>query len=70
MPSLEAGEGDCRDEKKCRFCEEDLPDWREGLPALPRANPVMVLTYGGQSYALPGEGTPKTLFQNTLLNLP
>jgi hypothetical protein len=43
-----------REEKKCRFCTCDLPDWREAFPPLPTADPVMLLKYNGRTYGLRG----------------
>lgn len=40
----------CREERSCRFCGNDYPDWREALlpagPPLPTVTPVMAVTIG------------------------
>jgi hypothetical protein len=50
-----------RDERTCRFCMKSLPDWREGMPRLPRADPIMVLNYGGETYAIRGDSSEISL---------
>ncbi|RMZ54361.1 hypothetical protein APUTEX25_001937 [Auxenochlorella protothecoides] len=38
------------EEKMCRFCGADLPDWRGCWSTLPKADPVMTVAHDGQTH--------------------
>ena len=40
------------EERECRFCERELPDWRQASAALPIATPTMVVHHEGRSFSL------------------
>jgi hypothetical protein len=40
----------CREERYCRFCEAELPDWRDASAGLPMARPVMIVMHQGVSH--------------------
>eukprot|EP00890_Picochlorum_soloecismus_P005840 jgi/Picsp_1/6257/NSC_03611-R1_protein len=35
------------EERKCRFCQEDLPDWKQTHHGLPKATPIMTVVHDG-----------------------
>lgn len=54
--------------QRCRFCNEELPDWRVCWSSLPVADPVMTVTHEGKTYQVvvrPGpEG--RAAFEHTI----
>lgn len=46
------------EERRCRFCRDTLPDWRDVHAGLPRAQPVMTVVHEGLTHQVivePGE---------------
>lgn len=46
------------EERKCRFCKDMLPDWRDVHAGLPRAQPIMTVVHEGVTHQVvvePGE---------------
>jgi len=46
------------EERKCRFCQEDLPDWKQTHHGLPKATPIMTVVHDGITHQVavePGE---------------
>jgi hypothetical protein len=67
----------CSEERLCRFCKHELPDWKSVLsgPALPPADPVMVVTLGDVVHKIrvrPGEEGQRNFQRDIrrLFNIP
>ncbi|WPT15037.1 hypothetical protein PSENEW3_00002978 [Picochlorum sp. SENEW3] len=46
------------EERRCRFCKDTLPDWRDVHAGLPRAQPIMTVVHEGVTHQVvvePGE---------------
>jgi hypothetical protein len=41
-----------REERQCRFCEMELPDWRIAYEHFPRADPLMTVVRNGRVYVI------------------
>jgi hypothetical protein len=57
-----------KEERHCRFCKTELPDWRDTHSSLPKSNPIMTVIHQGQTYQVqvkPGEAG-KVEFDRTI----
>ncbi|PRW20960.1 26S proteasome regulatory subunit [Chlorella sorokiniana] len=41
-----------QEERTCRFCFQELPDWRTAHEQLPKATPVMTVVYNNQTHSI------------------
>lgn len=47
------------EERACRFCRAELPDWRSAHAAMPKSVPVFTIVYEGVTHTLPVHPGPE-----------
>jgi len=48
----------CSEERFCRFCKTELPDWRDAHSQLPKASPIMTVVHNGVTHQVTVEPGP------------
>lgn len=58
----------CSEERQCRFCKVELPDWRDAHANMPKATPIMTVVHNGVTHQVTVEPGPngQERFQATI----